>query len=332
LTSRSAEQSQEREPVTETAFYCIADDDYFLGAVALVNSLRLLGHDEPVRMLDVGLRDDQRALLKREVIIMDGPRGAPPWLLKTLAPDQRPARVMILLDADLVAVRSLRPLIDRAASGRLVLFRNPIDRFVPEWGELLDLGRAQRRPYVSSAAIVAGTPLGDEVLALLADRQKAVDFGRTYWRGGELEYAFRFGDQDVLNAILAAKVEPGLVDVLDSRLAPTPPFAGLRVVDEGALRCAYADGEAPYLVHHHVTKPWLEPTYHGVYSRLLRRLLIGNDLALVVAEEDLPLRLRSGMLAWADRTRVNAREWMRWHVREPLRARSLRVPGRGGRG
>ena len=30
------------------AFYCVADERYFLGAVGLVNSLRLVGHDEPV--------------------------------------------------------------------------------------------------------------------------------------------------------------------------------------------------------------------------------------------------------------------------------------------
>ena len=34
------------------------------------------------------------------------------------------------------------------------------------------------------------------------------------------------------------------------------------------------------MIHQYVRKPWLEATYHGVYSRLLRRLLIADDVAV----------------------------------------------------
>ena len=30
--------------MTDAAFYCVADERYFLGAVAMINSLRLVGH------------------------------------------------------------------------------------------------------------------------------------------------------------------------------------------------------------------------------------------------------------------------------------------------
>ena len=30
------------------AFYTVADARYFLGAVGMINSLRLVGHDEPI--------------------------------------------------------------------------------------------------------------------------------------------------------------------------------------------------------------------------------------------------------------------------------------------
>ena len=163
--------------------------------------------------------------------------------------------------------------------------------------------------------------LGAEVLGLLADRQSEVDFERTFWRADEPGYPFRFADQDVLNAILATRVEPDRLDALDSRLAPTPPFRGLAVTDEETLRCSYPDGAEPFLVHHHVVRPWLEPTHHGVYSRLLRRLLIGDDVAIRVPEETIPLWLRSGPRAWAERLRINLGERLRWHVREPLAKR-----------
>ena len=47
------------------AFYCVADERYFLGAVGMINSLRVLGHDEPVFLLDCGLTAEQRRLLAR---------------------------------------------------------------------------------------------------------------------------------------------------------------------------------------------------------------------------------------------------------------------------
>jgi hypothetical protein len=301
--------------------YCVADDRYFVGAAGLVNSLRLLGHDEPIEMLDCGLQPEQRALLAPEVSLTPAPGDAPPWLLKTVMPLQRPADVMLLLDVDMVATRPLAPLFDEAARGRVVVFNDPLDRHVPEWGELLDLGSLRRGPYVSSAAIGVDRASGAEVLELLAERQSRVDFSRTYWRANEPGYPFRYADQDVLNAVLAAKVEPDRVAILDGRLSATPPFEGLRLDDTIALRCSYADGEMPFLVHHHGARPWLEPTHDGVYSRLLRRLLLSDDVAIRIEEGQLPVWLRTGARAWARRLRINARERFRFHVREPLAAR-----------
>ena len=34
--------------MSRAAFYCVADERYFLGLVGMLNSLRLLGHREPV--------------------------------------------------------------------------------------------------------------------------------------------------------------------------------------------------------------------------------------------------------------------------------------------
>ena len=309
--------------MTETAFYCVADARYFTGAVGLVNSLRLLGHRDPVLLLDCGLTGDQRELLAPEVELVAAPEDRPPWLLKTVAPLERPADVMVLLDTDMVATRPLGELFERAAAGRLVAFTDPANRFDPDWGELLRLSAPRRGgTYVSSAALAVDRDLGAEVLGLLADRQSVVDFEKTFWREDETGYPFRYADQDVLNAILATSVPAERLDALDARLAPTPPFDGLAVADEATLRCAYRDGAEPFLVHHHVVRPWLEPTHHGVYSRLLRRLLIGDDVAIRVPREAIPPWLRSGPRAWAERLRINARERWRWHVREPLRRRS----------
>jgi hypothetical protein len=312
------------------AFYCVADDRYFLGAVGLVNSLRLVGHSEPIRMLDCGLTDEQRGLLEAEVELVPCPVERPPWLLKTIAPLASPSDAMLLLDVDMVATRSLAPLVDEARGGRLAAFLNPIDRHCPEWGALLGLGETPRRPYLSSAVIGADRELATRILELMEELQDRIDFELTWWRRNIAGYAFTYGDQDLFNAIVSARVEAGRVTAIDERLAPTPPFAGLRLLDERSLRCAYSDGAEPYLVHHHVTKPWLEPTYHGVYSRLLRRLLVADDVPVRVPPRLIPRRLGQGLGALAARKRTNARQRLRWHVEEPLRALVARRQGKRG--
>ena len=73
-----------------------------------------------------------------------------------------------------------------------------------------------------------------------------------------------------------------------------------------------------YVVHHWLAKPWLEQTHHGVYSQLLQRLLDRRRVAIRVPRAQIPLRFRGGLRAFAERKRINARERLRYHVREPL--------------
>ena len=304
--------------MSEAAFYCVADERYFLGAVGLVNSLRLQGHSEPIYLLDCGLSERQRELIAPEVELVAGPRETPPWLLKTVAPLAHPAEVMVLIDTDMIATRPLGELIEAAAGGRVVAFRNDRQRFFAQWGELTGLGPATRRPYVSSGLVALGPGIGGQLLELLERLQPIVDFERTYWRRNERGYPFLYADQDVLNAILATRLDPRQLTVLDERLAATPPFRGLRVVDERRLRCAYGDGIGPLVVHQYVRKPWLEPTFDGVYSRLLRRLLVGPGLAIRPPADQVPLRLRTGAGARIARARANASDFLRWHLGDRL--------------
>jgi hypothetical protein len=148
---------------------------------------------------------------------------------------------------------------------------------------------------------------------MLAEHQDVVDFERTYWRSDEFGYPWTYADQDVLNAIIATRPEGAPIEILEARLAPTPPFDGLRVDDARTLGCSYADGTRPFLVHHHIVRPWLEQTEHGAYSRLLHRLLAGDDLAIRVGEDRLPPWLRGGPRAWARRAGHDLRARLRRH-------------------
>ena len=309
-------------PTADVAFYTVADSRFFLGAVGMLNSLRVLGHREPVYILDCGLTRHQSELLAPHATLVPAPTESPPWLLKTVAPLRHPAEVMVLIDADMVATRPLGELVQTAGGGRVVAFKNDIERFVPEWGELLDLGPVRRQPYMSSGFVALGGSLGKLVLELMQDRQDRIDFELTYWRRNVPDYPFLYGDQCVFNAILASRVERERIVALDNRLASNPPFPGLRVLDETALRCVYEDGVQPYLIHHFTAKPWLERTFDGVYSRLLRRLLGGADLAVTPPKSWVPLRLQTGPFAYASRKLINANEQFRLRVREPLAART----------
>jgi lipopolysaccharide biosynthesis glycosyltransferase len=306
--------------VIPAAFYCVADERYFLGAVAMINSLRLHRHGEPIFVLDAGLTADQRRLLSAEAEIVQAPAQAPPYMLKTAAPLAHAAEVMVLIDADMIVTRPLDQLIELARQGRVVAVADGVDRFVAQWGELLGTTAPLRRhAYVCSGLIAAGGPIGSELLGAMDEGQQRVDFSRTYYGSDDPGYPFRFPEQDILNAVVGTRLDDDQFLALDARLALTPPFAGIELRDLETLDCAFADGERPYVLHHHGPKPWLEPLHDGVYSRLLRRLLTGPGLAIEVPDASLPRRLRSGPLGFVERKRADARWLYRWYVRrEPV--------------
>jgi hypothetical protein len=313
-------------------FYCVSNAQYFIGAVAMINSLRLLGHSEPVFVLDCGLRPAQRELLAAEATVVPAPTEAPPVLQKTHAPLRHPAEVTVLIDADIIVTRSLSGLIDRASRGRVLAVDDGQDRFFPEWGELTG-GEARRRRYVSSCLTLLGAPVGRRVIETMDEAQHRADIERTPYSSSAHDFVshadgydrnpYYFADQDVLNAVLATQLEPAEVEVLERRDVAILPFDGLRVVEPDALRCVYDDGSEPYAVHHlMLEKPWLKRTgERTVYTQLLRRLLGGEDLALRVPTASIPSWLRGGPLGSTSRQLINVRQGLRWRVHEPLRTR-----------
>jgi hypothetical protein len=309
-----------------TAFYCVSDERFFLGAVGLINSLRLVGHNEPIYLLDLGLSDSQHELLAGEVELVPYEAKAPATLLKTIAPLAHPAEVMVLIDADMIVTRPLDELIDQAAGGRVVAVEHGRQRFCAEWERLPGIGELDPRPYVSGALLFCEGRTGGEILSLMDRYRDAVDFEQTTWRRNVPDYPYLYGDQDLLNAVLCRRRPRIEVTVLDRRLEALMPFDGLRVTDESALACAYADGLRPFVLHHYLNKPWLELTLEGPYNRLLRRLLLGADVAVRVPARSLPRHLRAGYLAEAVRRRGNGQGRLRSYLGEPFasRIRALR--------
>ena len=185
---------------------------------------------------------------------------------------------MVLLDADVIVTRPLGELIERAAADRLVAFRNDRPRFFAEWAELLELPDLAPAPYVSSSAVFVGGGPADRVLPLAHERQLRVDPDRTWVGGGIGERPALLPRPGRAQRRRRLAAERGEVVALEHRLAPSPPFKGLRVRDEAGLRCAYRDRTEPFLLHHWSLKPWLVPVRRNAYTRLLTRLLLGPDV------------------------------------------------------
>lgn len=339
MTSATHPRDGVREATSDAlpraAFYCVSSGMFFLGAVAMINSLRLLGHTELIFVLDRGLNAAQRDALSAEATLVAAPDDSTPFLLKTVAPLLHPAGVMVLIDADIVVTRSLAELIGRASQGRVLAVEHGQDRFFPEWGELIG-GTARHRRYVSSSLVLLGGPVGAKVVETMDRVQRRIDLARTPYSGSVPDFAslggsfpdtdphhpFYFADQDVLNAVLATEVDAQQVEVLDRRAEAITPFTGLRLMDKNTLRCAFEDGTEPFAVHHFMpTKPWLEPTFPGVYLELLTRLLRGGDLAIRVPNRELPAHLSPGLIG-------AARSWRRGGLSARLRAlRDRRAAG-----
>jgi hypothetical protein len=284
----------------ETAFYCVSSSAYFLGAVAMVNSLRLLGHTEPIYLLDAGLDRAQRRAIESEVRVVDPPGGLElePFMAKAIAPLAAPAEVSVLIDVDMIATRRFDAVIERAREGRAIAPALPMQRFFPEWGELRGLGPARRGEYVTSGLVFLGGEVGRTVVELLGDLAPEVEIASTFKGGEQTGYPLHYADQDLLNAILSTAVPAGSVETIEEHLVAAIPFSGIEVRDQRTLACVDAQGRSPYALHHVFgVKPWLEVTPESAYSTLLRRCLSGPDLALRLPRELIPPRLRSGPLS-----------------------------------
>lgn len=311
----------------DVAFYTLSTSGHLPGLVALLNSLRLVGHEEPIVVLDCGLAATERAIVERVASVVEAPPEPTPHFAKWTAPSLRPADVMVLVDADVIITRRLGDLIALGAEGKVVAFADGINRFDPRWGELLGLGPLRRIPYVNTGFFVLPRALGLDLLSRIRAGQQHVELDRTLLGLGRSADPFYYLDQDVANAVVAT-LPPERLVILESRLAPHPPFRGLRRLDGAGLRCRYDDGVEPFLLHHVDRKPWSSATRSNLYSRLLAQLLLDSEAPLRLPPERVPPRLRTGALASIDRWRADVIAVLRTATRGRLgvRGRLARRP------
>jgi hypothetical protein len=290
-------------------FCAIVDSAYFLGAVALVNSLRLTGHTGEIAFLDVGLDEGQRAFLEQEATVHDGPIASG-WLsvfAKPMLGLLNPDRVVVLIDNDLVITGSLEPLVRAAQKGEIAVFEEPDPtRWFVEWEQLFSLQQPLRRgSYANGGCVALSTgrwreflerwyELGEFVAAARADRPFLL-------RQEEVRSdPLGFNEQDTLNALLMSEVPESALRTWAHSLTPHwTDRRDVRITDSRSLRCD-ANGQALLFLHSTgLPKPWqpsgwLRPRF-GAFNRLLTRALTGEDVPLPLRPEQIPPWLRPGL-------------------------------------
>lgn len=313
--------AQAAAPELDRAYYTVANAPYFLGTVALLNSLRRIGENAPLVVVDCGLTMAQRKRLSDHAAVVDRADGLHPMLQKATGPLARPAKVMVCIDADMLVTRSLDAIVRRAAEGHIVAVEdsgNP-HRYFPEWSSL-GLGEVPRRPYVNSGLLAFSYETAESLLPLFVKVQRTIDVSTTYAVSGTQSHPFYFPDQDVLNALLCARFDDRTLR-LERRLAPFPPFDGIQVSPAARTLCVYSDGVAPFVLHHTYRKPWLASLKANAYSRLFTTLMSDPHACMTVDPRHLPLRLTNRRLAAVDRWRAATQCSVHARVRGRLKLR-----------
>jgi hypothetical protein len=301
--------------VQSARVFTLGDPTYFVGVVALVNSLRITGSRLPVVVLDLGFTPEQRRVLEPHCELFVAPRTDAPTLAKLTAARASDTETIVLVDSDIVVTGPLDHSVSEADAGQVFAFvdRPAPDRWFGEWQEIFALPSPPRRQPSANAGYVAFSKRHvpglleswndciDRVAPRLA-RARATGYPDPVW----------LTDQDALNAVLMTLVPADRMSWGTPRgmVMGEGPLAAVDVVDVDRLQCEWA-GEPVTLLHAiGRPKPWQAGSRwryrQTAYTRCLRRALVGPDVEIRVADEHLPAWLRPGFVGTATGVALHA--------------------------
>ena len=329
-------------PVTTmgVTYVTVSDSQFFVGTVALLNSLRLTGNEGELVVLDCGLtavqRDRLRSFCRIEPIPADDRTHR--TLYKPYASGLAEG-VVVFVDSDVIVTGSLGEVIGDAARGGVCAFRDPtLERRFDEWEEVFRLSAPPRvgQPYVCAAFIVFATARWPELMGRWREACGLVSYSlpRNAYRLWERSFAdpIHYLDQDALNAILMSEVPAEALHALDPDLGPTSfEQDPVDVVDATSLRCSLRGKETLLLHYAGGPKPWEARGWSGrifdAYIRLLPRVLLADDLPLRLAGGDVPIWIRGGpqgrVALSSLRAGADAARWALSRLPAPARRRLL---------
>jgi len=308
--------------VSAATFYTIADGHYFPGLVALLNSLRLTGHEQDLVVLDEGLTAEQRDRLDALVTLVELPqeRLGNSALSKPYPHLLAPSGVVTLIDSDIIVTRPLGTALGDAAAGKIVAYRDhetTETRWFAEWEQDFELsGPPRRQTYVNAGFVSFSQEHWPDLLTRWRQACEQIPVDRfsvlPRWvpRVTAIEREpFWAGDQDALNAILMAEVAPEALAV--QPIHEEPDWLNeVEIVDRQTLACLYR-GKPTALLHFSLApKPWQPAGWKRVrrnaYVELLPRLLFANDVLLRLDPEEVVPWLRPGRSATVRRSGLAA--------------------------
>ena len=315
--------------------YTLADSTYFVGLVALLNSLYVTGNRYELVVLDCGLDERQRARVGEHATIVPLPPEAArrnvlakPYVHRLTTPSE----LVVWIDSDVIVTGRLDPILASAARGRVCVF--PVDwpeqrtRSCAEWSRLFSLTAPIRPQVYANAGFCALSPRHwPTLLDRWSQLCSCIPDGVTF-RGDIASNPLWAGDQDALNALLMSEIPDGAVHLLPETEAVFPPdMERVDVLDLGQLACAIDGGAVTMLHYSWVPKPWaprawrrMQRPLRDAYARILPRVLFGDDVPLVLEPKDVPPWLRSGALGATARGGVA--------IARPLRRLGARAAGR----
>jgi hypothetical protein len=305
-------------------YYTITDEGFFVGTVALLNSLRLTGHHGEIVALDCGLTPTQRTRLAPHCRVVPAHRESGYWgyPLKPFAWRPDVDGVVVMIDSDILVTGSLDTLVSDAARGKIGMFvdlmailATPPNRSFPEWQKALELvGPLRRQPYLNAGLIAFSVAAWPHLLDRWRETCRLAATASENGRQRDLRWSedpFAYPEQDALNAILMSEVASEALAMYDYALAPiTDARASVELRDVGRLRCVN-DARDTLLLHHTGRpKPWERRAWvagpYSAFAGLLPRVLFGGDVALRLDPADVPAWLRPDARGGAVRVGVRS--------------------------
>ena len=289
-----------RSPSPAVTYYTVSDHRFFLGTVALLNSLRLTNNGGDFVVFDVGLTPSERELLSDHATVFAPPRAMDvhPVIIKTyghLLPTQTSATVVVI-DSDMIVTRSLSHVFARARTGQICAYPEQAvpGRWFAEWETTLGL-RVPVRPdtYVNAGFVAFSTDHWPNLLERWREVCELIPASEMWGSRS----AFQAPDQDALNALLMSEIPREALSLLPETEATLGGDVTVQDVDK--LICS-VNGESKAILHYlDSPKPWERSGWLRLaavdYIRLMRRLLFGDDVPLRLDPRHAPLWLRPGI-------------------------------------
>jgi hypothetical protein len=285
----------------------VADSQFFLGAVALVNSLRLTRNTGEIVLIDAGLLPDQRRFLERECTIVE-PELDPGVFAVFAKPSihrfEQGERTVVILDSDIIVTSCFEPIVDRAERGSICGFvNNDTDRWFPEWADIFGLRAPLRcKSFLNGSFLALSMAHWRDFLQRWEELCRAIQEERStrpflLRRDRVLQDPTGFNEQDALNALLMSEVPDAAIASWDHDLAPSwADRRGVSTLDTHTLRCEFAGREPSYIEWTGAIKPWMPWGWtrrkYDAYLRLFPRAVLAADVPLRLSPSDVPAWLR----------------------------------------